>query len=143
MLRVLTITDNFRNGKYEVRNSPLNHVATFTAKSISCLKGVCYGAGGLATIAAGGVTFDQILVDAGYDPVFRPRMARIVRGIGDSLGIQPPHPEGNLKDALPILTQDGGHLNKFPPLPGGPEETAHQFISQSKGPDSKVPPGGH
>lgn len=85
ILRIITIIRNIRERKYEVRNSPVNHIATFTAKTISCLKGVCYGAGGVATIAAGGVTFDQILVDAGYDPVFRPRMARIVRGIGGGI----------------------------------------------------------
>lgn len=32
---------SWRNGKFEVRNSPLNRLSTFSLKVYGCLKGVC------------------------------------------------------------------------------------------------------
>ena len=55
---------------YEVRNSPLNWIASFSGKAIICLKGMCYVGGTTGTLL--GLGLDEILKESGRLAIFKP-----------------------------------------------------------------------
>ena len=69
----------WRNKKLEVRNSPLDHIASLSFKLAACIKGACVAGGASATILGLGFGADKLLEEAGYAPVFK-------KTIGNQLG---------------------------------------------------------
>ena len=55
---------------FEVRNSPLNLLATHLAKILACVKIGCVVTGTTAAVVAGGVTFDTVIEKTGRGPIF-------------------------------------------------------------------------
>jgi hypothetical protein len=71
---------------FEIRNSPLNYLATHLGKIILCAKIGCGVGGGAAGIVATGATFDTLLDTAGYNKVFIPFLAEGVKAVfGNSI----------------------------------------------------------
>jgi hypothetical protein len=71
---------------FEVRNSPINLLATHLSKIILCAKIGCGVTGGAAGIVATGATFDTLLDTAGYNKVFIPFLAEGVKAVfGNSI----------------------------------------------------------
>lgn len=69
----------WRNKKLEVRNSPLDHVATLTIKLAACIKGACVAGSATATFLGLGFGADKLLQQAGHPPVFQ-------KAVGNQLG---------------------------------------------------------
>jgi hypothetical protein len=82
----------YKPEEFEVRNSPLNLLATHLGKIIVCVKIGCgviitmTMAGGAAGFVAAGATFDTVLDQAGYKKVFVPFLAEGVKAVfGNSI----------------------------------------------------------
>ena len=59
----------WKNKKLEVRNSPIDHIASLTLKLATCIKGACVAGGAGATVL--GLGADKLLEEAGYPPFFK------------------------------------------------------------------------
>ena len=62
----------------EIRNSPLNLLATKLARAFLCVKGICDTTvtfGGLLSL---GTFYDAVLLGAGAEPVFIPKISEII-----------------------------------------------------------------
>jgi hypothetical protein len=76
----------YRPEEFEVRNSPLNLLATHLGKIILCVKIGCGVTGGAAGVVAAGATFDTLLDQAGYKKLFVPFWAEGVKAVfGNSI----------------------------------------------------------
>jgi hypothetical protein len=69
----------WKNKKLEVRNSPLDHVASLALKLAACVKGVCIAGGAGATVLGLGFGTDKLLEESGNPPFFK-------KTVGKSLG---------------------------------------------------------
>jgi hypothetical protein len=74
----------FRAKEFEVRNSPLNLLATTLARIIYCAKIGCAITGGAATLLGAGLAHDEILVAAGFNPQFKPFMSDLYKSVYNS-----------------------------------------------------------
>lgn len=72
-------TLKYKPEDFEVRNSPLNHMASHIGKILYCAKVGCVVTGGAATFLGGGVVVDQILEEAGREKVFVPFMGSLYK----------------------------------------------------------------
>jgi hypothetical protein len=82
----------WKNKKLEVRNSPINHIASLTFKLATCIKGACVagatvlglGFGAVATVLGFGA--DKLLEEAGYPPFFKKAVGNQLSNILSGLG---------------------------------------------------------
>lgn len=89
------------NKKLEVRNSPLDRIATFGLNLIACVKGTCvYGLSGGAALGLG-LSIDELLLNYGREPVFRDTFGKGLNQALDKLGYENPN-----KDGLPKYDVD-------------------------------------
>ena len=82
----------WKNKKLEVRNSPLDHVASLTLKLVTCIKGACVAGGASATVLGLGFGADKLLEEAGHAPIFKKAVGKHVGNILSRLGY-----EGNIE----------------------------------------------
>ncbi len=66
----------FQKKKLEVRNSPLNKLASHIATAIYCAKLGCAVTGAAAAAVAAGASFDEVLASAGHSKIFVPLLGR-------------------------------------------------------------------
>jgi len=78
-IKICYIVYLWREKKLEVRNSPIDHVATLTVKLAACIKGACVTGGATATILGLGFGADKLLQEAGHPPIFQ-------KAVGNQLG---------------------------------------------------------
>jgi hypothetical protein len=71
----------WKNKKLEVRNSPIDHIASLTVKLATCIKGACVAGGAGATVLGLGFGADKLLEQAGYAPVFKKTVGNQVGNI--------------------------------------------------------------
>lgn len=71
----------WKDKKLEVRNSPLDRIASLAVKAIACLKGACDQAQPAGNILGLMVGTDAILTAANQDPIFTPFLASIVNKV--------------------------------------------------------------
>jgi hypothetical protein len=64
----------YHSNEFEVRNSPLNQLATQIGKILYCVKKGCAITGGGAAVIAAGTSFDSVLEAAGRDKIFIPML---------------------------------------------------------------------
>jgi len=74
------------NKKLEVRNSPLDQVATLAVKLAACIKGICVTGGASATVLGLGFGADKLLEEAGYTPFFKKAVGNHLGRLLSSLG---------------------------------------------------------
>ena len=79
IIKICYIVYLWKNKKLEVRNSPLDHIASLTVKLAACLKGACVTGGASATVLGLGFGADKLLEEAGYAPFFK-------KAVGGQLG---------------------------------------------------------
>jgi uncharacterized protein (DUF2267 family) len=96
IIKISYITYLWKNKKLEVRNSPLDHIASLTFKLATCIKGACVAGGASATVLGLGFGADKLLEEAGYTPMFRRTIGSHVGNILSHFGY-----EGN-KDYLEL-----------------------------------------
>lgn len=78
----------WRDKKLEVRNSPLDHVASLTLKLVACVKGACVAGGASATVLGLGFGADKLLEEAGHAPIFKKAVGGQINNILSSLGYE-------------------------------------------------------
>lgn len=61
----------WRNGYLEVKNSPLDRLATSGLKLVACAKGICVYGIGTGTALGLGLGMDELLLHKGRPPIFR------------------------------------------------------------------------
>jgi hypothetical protein len=59
----------WKNKKLEVRNSPIDHIASMALKLATCIKGACVAGGAGATVLGFGA--DKLLEEAGHPPFLK------------------------------------------------------------------------
>jgi hypothetical protein len=62
----------FKEGKLDIRNSPINRIASIMSKIIICVKGGCDVAASIGSLGALGIIGDEILKESGIEPIFIP-----------------------------------------------------------------------
>ena len=94
----------WRNNKLEVRNSPLDKIATFGLNLVACIKGTCqYGIYGGAALGLG-LSIDELLLNYGREPIFRDVLGRTLDHTLNNLGYENPNKYiTNRKDDIKIL----------------------------------------
>lgn len=76
----------WKNKKLEVRNSPIDHIASLTLKLATCIKGACVAGGAGATVLGLGFGADKLLEEAGHPPFFKKALGNQLNNILSSLG---------------------------------------------------------
>lgn len=83
----------WKNKKLEVRNSPIDYIASLTLKLATCIKGACVAGGAGATVLGFGATVlglgfgaDKLLEEAGYPPFFKKAVGNQLSNILSGLG---------------------------------------------------------
>jgi hypothetical protein len=71
----------YHSNEFEVRNSPLNQLATQLGKIFYCVKIGCSITGGGAAVLAAGSSFDSVLEAAGRDKLFIPMLGEGYKNI--------------------------------------------------------------
>ena len=84
--KIIYIIYLWKNKKLEVRNSPLDRVASLTVKLGMCVKGVCAGGAGSATVLGLGFGADKLLEEAGYTPFFKKTLGKGLGNILSTMG---------------------------------------------------------
>jgi len=79
------------NKKLEVRNSPLNILASFSVTIISCVKGTCVLGLSGGTALGMGLGIDELLVNYGREPVFRDTLGKGLDKALNGLGFKNPN----------------------------------------------------
>lgn len=82
IIKICYIVYLWKNKKLEVKNSPLNPLASLTVKLATCFKGGCVVGAGSVTILGLGFGADKLLEQGGYSPVFK---KTIGKGLGNAL----------------------------------------------------------
>lgn len=81
----------WRNKKLEVRNSPLNKLASFSVTLITCVKGICVLGLSGGTALGMGLGIDELLISYGREPIFRDTLGKGLDKALNSLGIENPN----------------------------------------------------
>lgn len=81
VLRLIHIIKVLGTNELDVRNSPLDRLASLTARVIFCAKGLCYVGAGTGSAVGSGLALDAALVNTGHDPVFSPVFVSFLKTI--------------------------------------------------------------
>lgn len=103
LIKFIYIVYLWRNKKLEVRNSPLNRLASFSVTLISCVKGTCVLGLSGGTALGMGLGIDELLINYGRDPVFRDTLGKGLDKALTSIGFDNPNKDipnidGNIKE---------------------------------------------
>lgn len=86
VIKIYYIIYLWKNKKFEVKNSPIDHVASLAFKLAACAKGVCVAGGASATVLGLGFGVDKLLEEAGHAPFFKKILGNQLGNILSSLG---------------------------------------------------------
>lgn len=86
LIKIYYIIYLWKNKKLEVRNSPLDHLASLTLKLAACIKGACVAGGASATVLGLGFGADKLLEEGGYAPFFKKAVGKQLGNVLTSLG---------------------------------------------------------
>ena len=81
ILRIIHIIKILGTDELDVRNSPLDRLASLTARVLFCAKGLCYVGAGTGSAVGSGLALDAALVNTGNDPVFSPLFVSFLKTI--------------------------------------------------------------
>ena len=79
--RIKHIIKLLKSDALEVKNSPLDRIATFGAKLVLCLKGTCEAAQPIGVALGLALGTDEIFKSAGREPVFGPILGGVLNTI--------------------------------------------------------------
>jgi hypothetical protein len=81
IIRLIHIIKILGSDELDIRNSPLDRIASLTAIILLCGKGLCvYGAVGGSVVGAG-LALDNSLINTGNEPVFSPQFVGLLKKI--------------------------------------------------------------
>jgi hypothetical protein len=72
IIRLIHIIKVLRSDKLDVRNSPLDRIASLTARLLFCAKGLCVAGAAGGSITGAGLALDSALINTGNEPIFSP-----------------------------------------------------------------------
>lgn len=101
ILRLIHIIKVLGTDELEVRNSPLDRLASLTARVIFCAKGLCIAGATTSTVVGAGLALDAGLINTDHDPVFSPLFVDFLKTI---------LPEGAIKKSNMVMK--GSEINK-------------------------------
>ena len=130
----------WKNNKFQVRNSPLNRIASFSANLIACVKGTCVLGLSGGTALGLGLGLDELLASHGRDTVFKNTLGKGLDNALDGVGFKNPNKDitntddniKNLKyrfDRLKALSTDMDDLDSVSQEAGIKDS---DFINQVK-----------
>ena len=76
--RIKHIYNILKTDKMDIKNSPIDNVATILTRGLLCMKGACEGGIFLGTILSTGIAYDWALESAGKEKVFGPLVGKFV-----------------------------------------------------------------
>ena len=88
IIKICYLVYLWKSKKLEVRNSPLDQIASLTVKLAACIKGACVAGGASATVMGLGFGADKLLEEAGYAPFFKKAVGNQLGKILTNLGYQ-------------------------------------------------------
>ena len=91
LIKFIYIIYLWKNKELEVKNSPLDRVATFSVKLITCVKGTCVLGLSGGTALDMGLGIDELLMSYGRDPIFRDTLGKGLNISLNSLGYENPN----------------------------------------------------
>jgi len=81
ILRLIYVFKVLKTDELDVRNSPLDRLASLTARVLFCAKGLCYAGAGTVSAIGSGLALDAALVSTGHDPIFSPVFVSFLKTI--------------------------------------------------------------
>lgn len=75
--RVKNIYKILKSDKLDIKNSPLDRIATLAARAIFCAKGACEAASPVAAGLGLMIGIDTVIKEGGRDPIFTPFLAKL------------------------------------------------------------------
>lgn len=82
--RIKHILYLMKSEELDIKNSPVNRIASIFTRGIVCLKGACEGGIYVGTVLGTGIAYDWALESAGKDKVFSPLVGNFIRQISGS-----------------------------------------------------------
>ena len=93
----------WKNNKFQVRNSPLNRLASFSANLIACVKGTCVLGLSGGTALGLGLGIDELLASQGRDTVFKNTLGEGLDQALKTVGVNNPNKDiTNIDDNVKI-----------------------------------------
>lgn len=88
IIRIKYMYKTLKSDKFNVRNSPLDRLASIAGKTLWCIKGSCDQLPNIGIGLSLGAVIDQILENSGRDPVFMPFLGSMLNKIigGETAG---------------------------------------------------------
>jgi hypothetical protein len=104
LIKFIFIIYLWKNNKFQVRNSPLDRIASFTITLYSCIKGTCVLGLSGGTALGIGLGIDELLSYYGRDPVFKDILGRGLDQTLNNLGYKNPNKDiTEIRDDIDIL----------------------------------------
>lgn len=92
IIRLIHIIKILRSDELDIRNSPLDRIASLTARILLCGKGLCVGGAVGGSVVGAGLALDNSLINTGNKPIFSPQFVGLLKKI---------LPEGVIKSKSP------------------------------------------
>lgn len=100
--------------KFEVRNSPLNKLASFSVTLISCVKGACVLGLSGGTALGLGLGIDELLINYRREPIFINALGNGLDKALDSVGLKNPNKDiSDIESEIKRLKYTYRKLNEF------------------------------
>jgi len=96
IIRLIHIIKVLRSDKLDVRNSPLDRIASLTARLLFCAKGLCVAGAAGGSITGAGLALDSALINTGNEPIFSPYFVGMLKKILPEGAIKPTTSNTNL-----------------------------------------------
>ena len=104
----------WKNKKFEVRNSPLNKLASLSVTLIGCVKGACVLGLSSGTTLGLGLGIDELLVHYGREPIFRNAIGNGLDKSLNSIGLDNPNKDiSTIESEINKLKYTYRKLNEF------------------------------
>ena len=81
IIRLIHIIKILRSDELDVRNSPLDRIASLTARILLCGKGICVGGAVGGSVVGAGLALDSSLINTGNEPIFSPQFVGLLKKI--------------------------------------------------------------
>jgi hypothetical protein len=114
LIKFFYIVYLWKNNKFQVRNSPLNRIASFSASLIGCIKGTCVLGLSGGTALGMGLGIDELLLNHGREPIFRNVLGKGLDQALNGIGIENPNKDiTNMDNDLKTLKYRYGKLKNL------------------------------
>lgn len=96
IIRLIHIVKILKSDELDVRNSPIDRIASLTARILLCGKGICLGGAVGGSVVGAGLALDNSLVNTGNEPIFSPQIVGLLKKILPEGVIKPTSPQSSI-----------------------------------------------